>query len=90
MLKRIVEVEWEDCSGRHGWLTPESLQEFIDNREFIVTTVGYVQADDEKGLVLIEATPDIFVKDHCLIGCVTFIPRSAIRKVTELMRKQDE
>ena len=82
---RIIEVTWEDCSGRHGWLTPPELAEFIDDREFIINTVGYVQTDDAKGIVVIEAQPAIpYKKDHRMIGCVTFIPRSAVRQVREL------
>lgn len=89
MPERIVEVEWEDCSGRHGWNTPAEMKEFLDDREFAVTTLGYVEEDDDRGLVLIEAGPTGARKEgHRMIGCVTFIPRSAIRKVTELARKR--
>ena len=90
MTERIVEVEWEDCSGRHGWMTPEELREYTSDREFVVTTLGYVQEDYNGGIVLTEALPaDGTRKDgHRMIGCTTFVPRSAIRKVTELSRKR--
>jgi len=83
---RIVEVEWEDCCARHGWLTKVELQEFLDDREWMVRTLGYVQADDEKGIVIIESVPlnETEKPTGRLWGCVTHIPRSAIRKVTEL------
>ncbi len=90
MSERIVEVEWEDCSGRHGWMTPEELREYTSDREFIVTTLGYVQEDDKRGIVIVEALPADGVKKdgHRMVGCATFVPRSAIRKVTELARRK--
>lgn len=84
---RIVEVIWEDCCGRHGWMTKTELEEFLSDRECIVKTVGYVQSDDEKGITLAEALPAIPAKtSHRMIGCVTFIPRSAVHSVGELSR----
>jgi len=66
-------------------MTPTELTEFMADREFVVKTLGYVQADDANGIVLVEGFPAVPYKDsHKMIGCATFIPRSAIRKVRRL------
>ena len=82
MSDRIIEVEWEDTVGRHGW-NDKLVQ--ISNR-FIIS-VGYAEQDDEQGIILLfghdgsEFSGDQF-------DCSKFIPRSAIRKVWELSRKR--
>ena len=85
---RIVEVEWEDCAGSHGWQNEKSARNV---RTWKIRSVGYVMQDDEDGLGLVEGFADISSKDGkgpaVDRGCVTVIPRSAIRKVTELQAK---
>jgi hypothetical protein len=84
--KRITEVEWEDASSSHGWQEKADLP-----NPWIVHTVGYVDRDDDEGIVLVEAR--VFSGDFGRdspkdrkrnYGCATAIPRSAIRKITEL------
>ena len=84
MAERIVEVEWLDTASTHGWHDEEDLPE-----AWIITTVGYVQRDDERGVRLTEGRPHLEgrqKKGAREFGCTTMIPRSAIRKVTELRR----
>jgi hypothetical protein len=78
MSERIVEVVWEDSVARDGWT-----DKVVTVPESYIFTAGYIQRDDERGVVL------LFSKDHnessgTPYGCSMFIPRSAIRKVTEL------
>ena len=82
--ERIVEVCWEDTLTRHGWSSSDELP----IQAWQVRSVGYVTQDDDAGLVVVEArgeTKSGVGKDY---GCATFVPRSAIRKVTELTRKR--
>ena len=83
---RIVEVEWEDTLTRHGWSSSDELP----TQAWLIHSVGYVTQDDKAGLVVVEARGESASgvgKDY---GCATFIPRSAIRKVTELSRRRRE
>ena len=84
MAERIVEVEWVDTLTRHAWSSSDELP----TKCWQIRSVGYVVQDDDVGIVVVEArgdASDLDVKDH---GCATMIPRSAIRKVTELTRKR--
>ena len=82
MPDRIIEVEWEDTVGRHGW-NDKLVQ--ISNR-FIIS-VGYVEQDDKQGIILLFGHDGSeFSADQ--YDCSKFIPRSAIRKVIELSRKR--
>ena len=86
MTDRIVEVIWEDASSRHGWQSEEQAQV----NPWIVHSLGYVLEDDERHIRIMEARAeasdsDNTARDH---GCATSIPRSAVRKVTELARKR--
>ena len=77
MNKRIVEVEWEDSAVTHGWTHDEPAIDAVS-----AFTAGYIIGDDPEGVSLVFNTA---VGQHC---CSVFIPRSAIRKVTELSRKR--
>ena len=88
--ERIVEVEWEDTAASHGWQERDDLPE-----TWLIHTVGYVDREDEAGIRLYEgrSISDVTGSDHSKkrardIGCATMIPRSAIRKVTELGPKR--
>ena len=82
MSNRIIEVEWEDTVGRHGW-TDKLVQ--ISNR--FISSVGYAEQDDKQGIVLLSGhDASEFSGDQ--FDCSKFIPRSAIRNVTELSRKR--
>ena len=84
-LHRIVEVEWEDSAGSHGW---QSTDEIPDPH--IITSLGYVIRDDDEAFTVTESLnhgkelPNAILKKY---GCTMTIPRSAIRKVTELQAK---
>ena len=84
MAERIVEVEWEDTLTRHAWNSADELP----TQSWQISSVGYVTQDDDAGLVLVEARGDSGSRASKDYGCATFIPRSAIRKVTELTRKR--
>ena len=79
MADRVVEVEWEDSALTHGWGGE------VAKEPAKCVTRGRVLEDDERGMLLVFQTgyygPD--EENHC---CSSFIPRSAIRKVTELKR----
>ena len=82
MSERIVEVEWEDTVGRHGWS-----DHVVDISKRAIQSVGYVNKDDVEGMVLFTGRDNSeFAIDQ--YDCSKFIPRSAIRKVTELSRKR--
>lgn len=84
MPERIVEVLWEDTLTRHAWSNAEELP----TQAWMIHSVGYVMQDDEAGLVVVEARSESGSSVSKDFGCATFIPRSAIRKVTELVRKR--
>ena len=80
MTGRIVEVLWQDTVTRHGWT-----DRLVDTHPDI-HSVGYVEKDDDEGIILLDGIDKV---DGALsYSCSTFIPRSAIRKVTELARKR--
>lgn len=80
--ERIVEVLWEDTLTRHAWSNLEDLP----THPWAIRSVGYVFQDDERGIVLVEARGESGSSVSKDFGCATMIPRSAIRKVTELKR----
>lgn len=84
MTDRIVEVEWEDTLTRHAWSSKDDLP----TQAWQIHSVGYVARDDKAGLVLVESRGESGTKISRDYGCATFIPRSAIRKVTELSRRR--
>ena len=84
MSDRIVEVEWEDTLGSHGW-QPRVTWPVEDGGRCL--TVGYVRQDGKRGIVLGNGDLLNWEGEH-RDDCALFIPRSAIRKVTELSRKR--
>ena len=85
MPERIVEVEWEDSSLTHSWTPVEALPKDV---AVACRSVGYLESDNERGMRLLfqhGLDHDGEIEQFC---CSTFIPRSAIRKVTELARKR--
>ena len=87
MPERIVEVLWEDTATGHGWQSGAA-----DLKTAMCRTVGYVVQEDDEVIVTVETSidiePDGEPKTEKRWGCATAIPRSAIRKVTELARKR--
>ena len=84
MPERIVEVEWLDTLTRHAWSDHDQLP----TQAWNIRSVGYVTQDDDTGLVVVEARGKDGSSVSQQYGCATFIPRSAISKVTELTRKR--
>ena len=80
--QRIVEVKWEDTLTRHAWSSHDELP----TQAWLIPSVRYVTQDDDAGLVVVESRGDSGNRTSKDFGCATFIPRSAIRKVTELTR----
>ena len=86
MSNRIIEVEWEDSFSRFGWQEESQLP----REASACHSVGYVYEEGDRGIGLCESVsdrPPTADVDHGY-GHSTFIPRSAIRKVTELSRKR--
>ncbi|KKM91476.1 hypothetical protein LCGC14_1228150 [marine sediment metagenome] len=84
--ERIVEVEWEDSFSRFGWQEESDLPRMPS----LCRSLGYVYEDSERGMGVCESVsdrPPTAQEDHGY-GHSTFIPRGAIRKVTELSRKR--
>ena len=82
MPGRIIEVEWEDTVVRHGWN-----DKLVQISSSLISSVGYAEQDDEQGIVLLSGhDASEFSGDQ--YDCSKFIPRSAIRNVTELSRKR--
>lgn len=81
MSERIVEVIWEDSNSLEGWAAKSDIK---DLKPALIRTVGYV---DEDSPAMLKVIADIPVDDDRLCkGRIVAIPRSAIRKVTELKR----
>ncbi len=81
MAERIVEVEWGDSISRHGWSAR------VVQPAGAIHSLGYVEKDDEEGIILLSGMADAETTGDPY-DCSTFIPRSAIRKVTELTRSR--
>ena len=86
MAERIVEVEWEDSATIHNWHKDDD-----GHTPSRCRSAGFVVRDDKDAISLAESldnSPD--PKDGVVYkyGCVTTIPRSTIRKVTELTPKR--
>jgi hypothetical protein len=77
---RIVEVEWEDSNACHAWQSVEDMPVLL-----AIHSVGIVVRDDDEGILIAESwvLPPLPVGQKPY-GCSTIIPRSAIRKVSEL------
>jgi hypothetical protein len=84
VAERIVLVEWEDSFSNFGWQEESEMPRAAS----LCRSAGFVYEDTEKGIGLCESIsnrPPSAKEDHGY-GHSTFIPRSAIRKVTELRR----
>jgi hypothetical protein len=84
MTKRIVEVEWEDSTTVNGWHHEEDIPG-VDP----IVSVGHLHHEDESELVLVQSmnlTVDGPRVRTAKLSESLIIPRSAIRKVTELRR----
>jgi hypothetical protein len=84
MSERIVEVEWVDSTTVNGWHHAEDIPG-VDP----IVSVGHLHREDDNELVLVQsinlAVDGPRVRTAKLSESLV-IPRSAIRKVTELKR----
>jgi ABC-type nitrate/sulfonate/bicarbonate transport system ATPase subunit len=78
----IVLARWVDPFSSHGWHTPDDLQREIDglaHRECV--SVGFLVHRTKDAIGLAES-----LSPTGQIGCVTWLPRAAIRSM-ETLRK---
>ena len=83
---RLVEVVWNDASSAHGWHNEEDIPPVSD-----VRSVGLVHRDDDNALALLQSvnrTEDGPGTRTANCGNSLVIPRSAVREVHELIRKE--
>ena len=80
MAERIVEVVWEDSASHESWVDERAIDQL---KPVLIKTVGYVDEDSEVMLRLKGDTP--IKDDGGTHSRALAIPRSAIRKVTELV-----
>lgn len=86
MGERIVEVEWIDSSATHGWHNDSQHPRLSPCR-----SVGFVLRDDDEQILLAESLDETDPDPTTTIarfGCVTVIPRCAVKKVRDLGRKR--
>jgi len=49
----VVHVSWRDAhSGHRGWQAPEDMQQFVNDSEFVVQTVGFLLQHDKTWLTV--------------------------------------
>lgn len=81
MSDRIVEVLWEDSASETDW---QEERQILALKPGLIRTVGYVHEDSDAMIRLMSDVP--VIEDGGTKGRILAIPRSAIRKVTELKR----
>lgn len=81
MTERIVLVEWEDSACETDWLEERQI---LLLKPGLIRTVGFVHEDSAAMLRLLSDVPA--EDDGGTKGRVIAIPRSAVRKITELKR----
>ena len=75
----MVEVEWIDSGGREGW---HDLQFALDSLDrFGCISVGYLIADDERGVVIAQGTGEL----GTILSSMA-IPRACVVAVHRLRR----
>lgn len=72
----FVYVEWEDIVNTDsGWHQYETIKEWVETQDSMVTQIGFLIHTDENYIVLM----DSYFKDGT-IGVVTRIPKCVIKK----------
>lgn len=87
MSERIVEVEWVDSTTVNGWHHPEDIPGADP-----IHSIGYLRREDEDEVVLTQSmnlAVDAPRIRTAKLSESLIIPRSAIRKITELRRGAD-
>ena len=75
--KKLVIVEWGDAHAMSRWINRHENHEL--HNPLVVTWVGYVETEDEKGISLSFG----FDENDNPAGLM-FVPRSCIRKITKI------
>ncbi len=75
----IVEVDWTDAVGKHGW--SDSLATLSPRTK----SVGYLVRDDDEVIVLVESI-DEDPESTRPYGCSTAIPRSMVKKIRQIRK----
>lgn len=75
----LVKIEWDDASAlEHGWTDPAD--ETLSAQ--MVTTVGFMVAEDEKYVVVAHTTDGSYVNGRFQI------PKGMIKSITPLQKKR--
>ena len=84
---KLVKVVWTDtrCTDR-DWLTKKEIEDF---RLPTVTTIGFLLDENENYLTLTPCHMEIHDEDTELFRPIWLIPRSTIKKVSELEEKRE-
>lgn len=81
MTKAIIEVDWIDSAGIHGWQDASAIEGLtLSVMEY--QAVGYLLREDEDGVTIAQAHGG----EHGGLLCPFLIPRVAIRATRELRR----
>lgn len=76
----LVYVEWEYIVNTDsGWHNYDTVKEWVDNQDSIVSQIGFLLREDSNYIVLM----DSYFKDGT-IGVVTRIPRGVIKKLVPI------
>ena len=78
---KLIYLEWADAIGcGNSWITKAELNEWIDDSEWIIKSVGWVLREDDKFIVLAQQIKpeDNFTGEQ--YGHLQKIPKTWIRK----------
>jgi len=78
---RLVYLEWADAIGcGNSWIEKSALNEWIDDSEWFIKTIGWILREDEKFIVLAHQVKpeDAFTEEQ--YGHIQKIPKTWIRK----------
>ncbi len=77
----LIYLEWADTIGcGNSWIPKSELNEWIDDSEWIIKTIGWVLREDDKFIVLAHQIKpaDSFTEEQ--YGHIQKIPKTWIRK----------
>lgn len=81
---KIVQVDWIDITNSVNWHYQDELDSFVtDEKEKLVTQVGYLYEEDENQVVLL----DSYFLNKEMYGNAHKIPRGCIVAIHELRKK---
>lgn len=72
---KIVRISWYDSAGVPAtWMTPDQVEEYIDNMPEIIDTVGFLIHSDKEKVVVAQSWHDenrhnlMAIPKKCIIG----------------------